>query len=123
LKYKQHREKWNDCEKCELCNQRGSVVLARGKIPCDLLFIGEAPGQSEDVLGVPFVGPAGKLLDSIIDQATLTGRAEYSPGSGKPVPNENFPRIAFTNLVSCIPKGEDGNKIQEPEKQHILEKN
>lgn len=116
MKYKQHREKWNDCEKCELCNQRGSVVLARGKIPCDLLFIGEAPGQSEDVLGVPFAGPAGKLLDSIIEKA-------YSHVIGADIV-ELMPMsevsIAFTNIVSCIPKGEDGNKIKEPEKQHIL---
>jgi len=83
-------------------------VLLRGAIPCDVLFLGEAPGTSEDVLGKPFVGPAGKLLDRIIDDAKAdleTIREE--------------PRIAWTNLISCIPKGPDGDNLQEPANAHI----
>lgn len=78
-------------------------MLARGDIPCDILFIGEAPGPSEDVIGVPFVGPAGKLLDQIIVQ-----------GVGNP-----SWRIAFTNLVCCIPLNEAKNKFNEPPKYAI----
>lgn len=72
------------------------MVLARGKIPADILFVGEAPGASEDVIGRPFVGPAGKLLDKIIKKG-LDGQVDY----------------ALTNLVACIPK-EQGSKIGEP---------
>jgi DNA polymerase len=38
-------------------------------VPCDVLFIGEAPGESEDAIGIPFIGPAGHLLGRIIDEA------------------------------------------------------
>lgn len=67
-------------------------MFARGQLPCDLLFVGEAPGVSEDVLGLPFVGPAGKLLDEIVKRSIVG-----------PI------RIAFYNLIGCFPR--DGKKI------------
>lgn len=79
-------------------------MLARGKIPCDILFIGEAPGPSEDVIGQPFVGPAGKLLDAIIEEG-IYAHSDW--------------RVAFTNLVACIPKDETQTKFGEPPKHAI----
>lgn len=99
-KWKKHKDRWKNCKLCELCKVRSRVVLLRGKTPCDILFIGEAPGVSEDVLGQPFVGPAGKLLDRMISDAGLG-----------PL------RLAFTNLVACIPIDDKGKK--EPKKDHI----
>lgn len=58
------------CEKCELCRTRHNVVFGVGPRNADVMFIGEGPGEQEDLKGEPFVGPAGKLLDdmlSIID--------------------------------------------------------
>ncbi len=103
MDYKTHRHKWNNCQLCSLCLTRKFVVLARGSIPSDILFIGEAPGQSEDKKGQPFYGPAGALLDKIIAKA-VRGRSV---------------RIAFTNLVACLPLGSDGKKTGEPDKEHI----
>ena len=70
-------EDWNElkqaclsCRKCGLCETRHKVVFGMGKEDTDILFVGEGPGEQEDLTGVPFVGPAGKLLDdmlSIID--------------------------------------------------------
>ena len=60
----------NACTKCQLCQGRTNVVFGVGKRDADILFIGEGPGEQEDLQGEPFVGPAGKLLDdmlSIID--------------------------------------------------------
>jgi len=99
--FQRHRKKWLSCKKCVLHKTRKRVVLVRGKIPCEVLFIGEAPGTSEDSLGKPFVGPAGKLLDFIIERA-LDGQADY----------------ALTNLVACIPK-EKGRKLEEPSEKCI----
>lgn len=82
------------------------MVLLRGKIPCDILFIGEAPGPGENVIGQPFVGPAGHLLDSIIEQSIYKH-------------NQNW-RVSFTNLVGCIPLGDDNKKFTEPPKESIL---
>ncbi len=58
------------CTKCGLCETRKNVVFGVGNQNSDVLFVGEGPGEQEDLQGQPFVGPAGKLLDdmlSIID--------------------------------------------------------
>lgn len=111
-----HRQKWADCQLCPLCETRTHVVLARGSVPCDVLFIGEAPGLSEDVLGSPFVGPAGKLLDEII-------RVSIGDFIWPGVTDENDNDVpitwGFTNLVACIPRGDDGAKFTEPPEESI----
>lgn len=102
--YKIHCDKWCDCQLCPYRDNRKKVALVRGTLPCDVLFIGEAPGASEDVLGSPFTGPAGKLLDSIIARASR----QYSPA------------LAFTNLVGCIPpKDPQTRAIQSPDVRAI----
>lgn len=101
MKFKAHVAKWKDgCGSC-LCEKAAKIVFIRGKIPCDILFVGEAPGASENLIGRPFCGPAGKLLDDIIEEAVaeLSYTTEF--------------RIAFTNLVGCMPTNEDG-KIEPP---------
>ncbi len=58
------------CKQCLLCKTRTNVVFGVGREQTDILFVGEGPGQQEDLSGVPFVGAAGQLLDemlSIID--------------------------------------------------------
>lgn len=58
------------CEKCGLHTTRNNVVFGVGRENADIMFIGEGPGEQEDLQGEPFVGAAGKLLDdmlSIID--------------------------------------------------------
>ena len=58
------------CTRCGLCETRTNVVFGVGNEHADILFVGEGPGEQEDLQGIPFVGPAGKLLDdmlSIID--------------------------------------------------------
>ena len=64
------REKCLACRNCGLAATRTKVVFGVGPIPSDIVFVGEGPGQQEDLTGEPFVGAAGKLLDdmlSIID--------------------------------------------------------
>ena len=59
-----------DCTRCGLCETRRNVVFGVGNEGADVMFVGEGPGEQEDIQGIPFVGPAGKLLDdmlSIID--------------------------------------------------------
>lgn len=90
-----HVENWRNCKLCPLHSQRRRIVLARGKLPADVLFVGEAPGESEDNLGVPFIGPAGKLLDQIIARAM--------PDYGEVYQRPQL-RLAFTNLVACFPR-------------------
>ena len=100
--FQQHKETYSHGCGSAYCGAATKIVLCRGKIPCDVLFCGEAPGESEDTLGVPFVGPAGKLLDQIIIAAKLHEK-----------------RLAFTNLVGCFPKTEEGEDKFEPDKKAI----
>ncbi len=54
------------CERCELCKTRTNCVFGVGNINADIMFVGEAPGQQEDLSGTPFVGRAGQLLDKYL---------------------------------------------------------
>lgn len=99
----QHKQDWKGCTGCFLHESRHSVVLCRGTYPCQVVFVGEAPGPSEDVTGFPFDGPAGHLLDVII-QNSIRGRVSY----------------ALTNLICCIPiSAETGKKVDEPDAESV----
>lgn len=54
----------NNCKKCKLCQGRNNVVIGTGNKKADLMFIGEGPGADEDAQGIPFVGKAGKLMNT-----------------------------------------------------------
>ena len=54
------------CTRCGLCETRHNVVFGVGKEDADIMFVGEGPGEQEDLKGQPFVGPAGKLLDDML---------------------------------------------------------
>lgn len=101
--FQTHVAAWEDCERCGSCKTRQRVVLVRGTLPCDVLFVGEAPGESEDTVGKPFVGPAGKLLDRIVAEGLGPLRTR-----------------AFTNLVGCIPREDGTRKAAEPDGDEIL---
>lgn len=83
-----------NCTNCHLHRTRKNQVVGRGQIPADILFIGEAPGPSEDVIGEPFVGPSGRLLDLAIGDASNI--ANY------------LPSYYITNTIQCIPLRDDG---------------
>ena len=55
-----------NCHRCTLCQERNRVVFGEGNTGAEIMFIGEGPGQNEDLQGRPFVGAAGKFLDEII---------------------------------------------------------
>lgn len=65
------------CEKCRLCQTRTNVVLGEGDLHAPLMFIGEGPGQQEDLSGRPFVGAAGQLLDKMLAAIGLKREQVY----------------------------------------------
>ena len=75
------------CVRCGLCETRHNVVFGVGDECADILFVGEGPGEQEDLRGEPFVGPAGKLLDDMLSIIDL-----YR--------GENF---YICNIVKCRP--------------------
>src|ERR1700716_1605397 len=60
-----------DCTRCPLADTRTTVVFGNGDADADLMFVGEAPGANEDRQGLPFVGQAGKLLDTLLGEIGL----------------------------------------------------
>ena len=70
MDWTQLEQSCKQCNRCSLCETRTNVVFGVGNPNADIMFIGEGPGEQEDLKGEPFVGPAGMLLDdmlSIID--------------------------------------------------------
>jgi len=86
------------CRQCALCEARANVVIGRGSSGAGILFIGEGPGESEDLQGLPFVGKAGKLLD-----LALCGLM-YPEGS-----------YYIANIVKCRPPGNRAPTDEEAE--------
>ena len=91
-----HAEDTATCTRCALAQGRTQVVFGSGSPNADLMFVGEAPGFHEDQQGVPFVGQAGKLLDTLLGGIGLT-RADVfvanvlkcrPPGNRDPLPEE-----------------------------------
>src|ERR1700748_1825142 len=67
----------NSCRRCELWRSATQAVPGEGKAPCGLMLVGEAPGDSEDLKGHPFVGPAGAMLDRALEEAGMDRSAAY----------------------------------------------
>lgn len=65
-------QKIHTCTRCELSKSRTNFVFGCGNHQADIMFVGEAPGANEDKEGIPFVGRAGKLLDKIFQDVSLT---------------------------------------------------
>lgn len=86
------------CERCELCRTRTNVVFGVGATDAEVMFIGEGPGENEDLQGEPFVGRGGQLLDKYLDAIGLDR-------------NKN---IYIGNMVKCRPPK---NRDPKPEEQ------
>lgn len=76
-----------NCTKCDLCKTRHNVVFGVGNPQAEVMFIGEGPGENEDLQAQPFVGRAGKLLDKLLYAVDLDR-------------NKN---IYIANIVKCRP--------------------
>lgn len=77
-----------DCARCKLCTTRKTVVFGEGNPNASLVFVGEGPGEQEDLQGRPFVGKAGQLLDRMIAAISLNREDVY-----------------ICNVVKCRPPG------------------
>jgi uracil-DNA glycosylase family 4 len=84
------------CRRCPLHQGRTRVVFGNGNADADLMFVGEAPGQQEDLQGLPFVGRAGQLLDRLLGEIGLARSDVFvtnvlksrPPGNRDPQPDE-----------------------------------
>lgn len=93
-----HYGDWSPCNACKIGVIAKHKVFFRGKLPCDILFVGEAPGKTEDSVGLPFVGRAGKVLDELIKQALAGSNLRWG----------------ITNIVACRPCNGTGQPNRPP---------
>src|SRR2546428_14188856 len=77
------REAAKDCQACELWKRGTQTVFGEGSPKAELMFVGEQPGNEEDLTGHPFVGPAGKLLDRALEGAGIDRGQTYVTNVGK----------------------------------------
>lgn len=86
------RAEWATCERCALAEGRTQVVFGNGPPDAQLMFVGEGPGPKEDEEGNPFVGPSGRLLNTMLHVAGLRREQVYA-----------------TNVTACFP-----GEVREP---------
>ena len=80
------REACAGCKLCGLADGRTNLVFGDGNDKAEVMLIGEGPGEQEDLQGLPFVGPAGKLLDTMLELIDLDRSKVY-----------------IANMVKCRP--------------------
>lgn len=98
-----YKENWQHCSKCSISEIAHKKVFPTGTFPCDVLYIGLAPGKTENVLGQPFVGKAGSILRAWI--AETLKDLSYNG--------------AITNLILCRPCDGLGMKNRDPSEKEI----
>jgi DNA polymerase len=87
------------CTRCGLCETRTNLVFGVGVPDAEIVFIGEGPGEQEDLRGEPFVGRGGQLLDKYLDAIGLSRRSN----------------IYIGNMVKCRPPQNRDPKPEETE--------
>jgi len=108
------RKEAEECCKCRLCKTRKNVVFGEGDPQTNLMFVGEAPGEQEDIQGRPFVGRAGQLLTKFLNLYGVSRNKVYitnvvkcrPPGNRNPAPDE---------IEACYPFLEKQIELISPE--------
>ena len=95
------------CEGCELWESATQAVPGEGPVDARIMLVGEQPGDQEDLVGHPFIGPAGKLLDEVLDELGVSRESLYLTNavkhfgfkvSGRRRLHERPQRKAYTRL-------------------------
>lgn len=97
----------NNCHRCQLGDTRQNSVVGRGNLQASIMIIGEAPGQKEDETRLPFVGPAGQLLEKILASVKLDSDQD----------------VYIANINKCRPPGNRNPTTEEIKacKPYLLE--
>lgn len=94
-----HRLKSYDCQRCTLCHTRSQIVIDRGDPGAPIMLISERPGENEDLVGKPFVGRAGELLDKMLGAIELDSNRD----------------VLIANVTKCKPESDRAPSKQEVE--------
>lgn len=88
-----------DCQRCTLCYSRSQIVIDRGDPAAPIMLISERPGENEDLVGKPFVGRAGELLDKMLGAIELDSNKD----------------VLIANVTKCKPESDRAPSRQEVE--------
>jgi DNA polymerase len=103
------REAAAGCRACELWEPATQTVFGEGPETARIVFVGEQPGDQEDLTGEPFVGPAGKLLDQALDEAGIDRDKTYVTNAVKHFkwkargPRRIHEKPSWTETTACRP--------------------
>ncbi len=116
------QQAWSACRGCGLCEQRNSIVFGDGNPNSQVMIVGEAPGETEDRNGLPFIGAAGQLLDQYLgytsirddvkelidsinreDAKNRSKSSRGSEGDRRDLRRLLLDEFYFTNVVMCRP--------------------
>lgn len=132
------RKKIGDCKLCELHLNRTNIVFGTGDPNAKIMFVGEGPGEEEDIQGEPFVGKSGKLLTDIITKGMRISREEVyianivkcrPPGNRNPKPGEALTCLPFLKgqiaivspeVIVCLGKVAVSFLLQRPEPMNMI---
>jgi uracil-DNA glycosylase len=97
------------CRGCPLYERATQAVFGRGPVPAELMLVGEQPGDREDKVGEPFVGPAGRVLDRALAGAGIAREKAYVTNAVKHFkwkergPRRIHDKPSWTEQVACLP--------------------
>lgn len=107
------REECGKCQKCALGKTRTNCVFGTGNENADVLFVGEAPGEKEDLSGIPFVGAAGKLLDKYLYAVDIDRERVYIANILKCRPPNNRDPLPAEE-EACLPYLREQVRLMQP---------
>lgn len=107
------RKRCEECCACELSKNRTNCVFGTGNENADVLFVGEAPGEKEDLSGIPFVGAAGKLLDKYLYAVDISRDNVYIANILKCRPPKNRDPLPCEE-EACLPFLREQVKLMKP---------
>ncbi|MBR3966910.1 MAG: uracil-DNA glycosylase [Clostridia bacterium] len=107
------KAKCENCTACSLYKTRTNCVFGTGNENADVLFVGEAPGEKEDLSGIPFVGAAGKLLDKFLYAVDIDRERVYIANILKCRPPKNRDPLPEEE-EACLPFLREQVKIMQP---------
>lgn len=102
----------HQCRRCSLCQSRKQPVMGQGSHTARIMLVAEAPGAQEDQQGIPFVGPAGRILDVLLASAELKRQDIYitnvikchPPANRDPLPEEQQACLPFLRCETALLK-------------------
>jgi len=116
------------CRGCDLWERATQTVFGQGRVPARVMFVGEQPGDREDIAGEPFVGPAGQLLDRALDEAGIDRESVFITNVVKhfrwrPAPNGKrrlHEKPSKAQVGACLPWVESELALVKPEALVLL---